>query len=222
MDDPTFSPVRRGRHVTLRPLRPDDYGPLHEIALFTDAGSRWRLHGGIPPFDKFVSLLLDGAPATFAIEHNDDSRLIGMVQLWNYNAMNHNGHITAFLHPSARGRGWPLEGVLLFVDYVFPVFDLRKLYFESLETEVAQYGSIVGPILRPEALYREHQWAFGRLADCHVLALYREDVPRLLRLAFPAGTTVTAPSPASSPPTDTETAWDEPVTIDLTTGPDGP
>ena len=51
--------------------------------------------------------------------------------------------------------------------------------------EVVQYGSLVGPFLRREALYREHQWSFGRLADVHVLALYEEDLPRLLGMAFP-------------------------------------
>jgi len=180
-----YSPVRVGRHVTLRPLRPGDYDTLHEIALFSDSGSRWRLHGAAPPVDQFVKLLFEGAPATFAIEANEDRRVVGMVQLWNYSSLNRNGHITAFVRPELRGRGWPLEGIFLFIEHVFPVFNLRKLYFESLDTEVVQYGSLVGPFLRREALYREHQWSFGRLADVHVLALYEEDLPRLLGMAFP-------------------------------------
>ena len=218
-DTTVLTPVRRGRHVTIRPLRPDDYGVLYEIALFTDAGTRWRLHGGVPPFDEFVKLLLQSAPATFAVQANDDGRVLGMVQLWNYNGMNRNGHITAFLDPAVRGRGWPLEGVLLFVEYVFPAFQLRKLYFESLETEVGQYGSIVGPILQVEALYREHQWCFGRLVDCHVLALYAEDVPRLLRLALPTVRPAT-PAPAPAAPDRPHDGADPGVVV-VTAGGDG-
>src|SRR5262245_57533784 len=129
MGDGTYAPVRVGRHVTIRPLRPADYDTLYEIAQFSDAGSRWRLHGSAPPADQFVKLLVDGAPATFAIDANEDGRVVGMVQLWNYTALNRNGHITAFLRPDVRGRGWPLEGIFLFIEYVFPVFNLHKLYF---------------------------------------------------------------------------------------------
>lgn len=177
MDD--LSPVRRGRHVTIRPLRPTDYTALHEIALFTDSGSRWRLHGGVPPQDQFIQILFRDCPATFGIEVNETGVLIGMVQLWNHHALNRNAHITAFIHPEFRGRGWPLESMILFVEYVFSVFSLRKLYFESLGPEIEQYRSIIGPILKQEAHYREHSWTFGEFVDCHVLALYAEDVEKL-------------------------------------------
>jgi len=103
-------PVRTGRYVTIRPLRPDDYTVLHHIALFTDAGNRWRLNGGTPTLDQFMSVLLTDAKVTFAIEKNTGRELIGMVQLWMHDAESRNGHVTAFLAPSTRGRGWPLEG----------------------------------------------------------------------------------------------------------------
>jgi [ribosomal protein S5]-alanine N-acetyltransferase len=176
------SPVRRGRHVTIRPLHPNDYTPLYDLALFTDAGSRWRLHGDTPTQDKFLQILLENARVTFAIERNVGRDLIGMVQLWMHDPMNRNGHITSFLDPSVRGRGWPLEGVILFVDFVFRVFNLHKLYFESLADEYSQYGSIVGSILQQEGLLRDHTLVFGEWADYHVLALYKDDVPKLTRL----------------------------------------
>lgn len=182
MPRPDVSLVRRGRHVAIRPVHPDDYTPLYEIALFTDAGSRWRLHGETPTLEQFLKLLFEDARVTFAVERGSDNGLIGMVQLWMHDAVSRNGHITAFLHPSVRGRGWALEGVILFVDYVFRVFDLHKLYFESLDDEVRQYGSMIGPILRREGRLPEHKRVFGRWVDFHVLALYDEDVPKLTRL----------------------------------------
>jgi RimJ/RimL family protein N-acetyltransferase len=181
MVDSSVAPIRRGRHVTVRPLHPGDYGPLFEIALFTDAGSRWRLHGEAPTQDRFLELLLKDARVTFAIEQNSDGRVLGMVQLWLYDPLSRNGHITAFLHPQVQGRGWPLEGILIFIDYVFNAFNLYKLYFESLEDEYRMYGSMVGPVLRHEGRLREHKWRFGRLVDLHILALYEEDVTKLTR-----------------------------------------
>jgi RimJ/RimL family protein N-acetyltransferase len=162
-------------------LHPGDYGPLFEIALFTDAGSRWRLHGEAPTQDQFLELLLKDARVTFAIEQNSDGRVIGMVQLWLYDPLSRNGHITAFLHPQVRGRGWPLEGILLFIKYAFEAFNLYKLYFESLDDEYRLYGSMVGPVLRREGCLRGHKWLFGRLVDLHILALYEDDVHKLTR-----------------------------------------
>lgn len=176
------SPVRVGRHVTIRPIHPNDYTPLYDMALFTDAGSRWRLHSELPTQDRFLQILFENARVTFAIERNTDRALLGMVQLWMHDPMNRNGHITSFLAPAARGRGWPIEGIVLFVDFVFAAFDLHKLYFESLEDEYLQYGSIVGPILREEGVLRDHTRVFGRWVDYHILALYEDDVPRLTRL----------------------------------------
>lgn len=182
------APVRVGRHVTIRPLRPMDYDMLYEIAMFTDAGSRWRLHGDMPPHDRFIQILLRDARVTFAIESNETRQVLGMVQLWSLDTLSRNGHITAFLHPAVRGRGWPLEGVLLFLAYVFPAYNLHKLYFESLGSELAQYGSMIGTFLRQEARLREHRWVFGRLEDSYVLALYQEDAARLIDLlAQPLG-----------------------------------
>lgn len=187
MNEPVFddfdaSPVRRGRHVGIRPVRPEDYATLYEIALFTDAGGRWRLHGETPTMDQFLQILFREARATFVIESVHDSTTLGMVQLWAHDPMNRNGHITAFLHPSARGRGWPLEGLILFADYVFSAFALHKLYFETLATELAQFRSLIGTAVREEGHLRDHRWAFGRLVDCHVLALYASELPLLTRL----------------------------------------
>jgi hypothetical protein len=74
-----------------------------------------------------------------------------MVQLWHHDALSRHAQITAFLSPEAEGRGWPLEGVLLFIDYAFAAFDLRKIYVEALEPELASYRSLVGTLLREEA-----------------------------------------------------------------------
>ena len=199
MVDADVSPVRRGRHVTLRPLHPSDYDALFEIALFTDAGSRWRLHGEAPTLDRFLELLLKDSRATFAIEQNIDRRVIGMVQLWLYDPISRNGHITAFLDPHVRGRGWPIEGVLLFVEYAFDAFNLYKLYFESLDDEYRMYGSMVGPVLRREGQLRNHKWRFGRFADLHILALYDEDVPKLTRYLKPADPRKSREDPATTP-----------------------
>ena len=168
------SPVRTGRHTRVRPVAPEDYEWIFKVALHTPAGSRWRLHGEIPTFDQFIGTMLQGAKCTCVIE-DASGQLLGMVQLWHHDALSRHGQLTAFLSPDAEGRGWPLEGVLLFIDYVFRAFDLRKLYVEALEPELNSYRSLVGPLLREEGRLREHQYLFGRYVDGYLLAIYRDD-----------------------------------------------
>jgi RimJ/RimL family protein N-acetyltransferase len=171
------SPVQVGRYTRVRPVTPDDYGWLFDLAVATPAGSRWRLHGELPTFDAFVTGLLRGATATCAVEALDGGP-IGMVQLWQHDLLSRHAQLTAFVDPAVEGRGWPLEGVVLFVDYAFAAFDLRKLYLETLATELPAFASLVGTVLREEGCLRAHRYVFGQHVDCHLLALYREDFER--------------------------------------------
>jgi RimJ/RimL family protein N-acetyltransferase len=160
--------------VTVRPVTPNDYAWIFDAALSGDAGSRWRLHGDLPTFDSFISGLLSESVATCIVEQNDAGP-IGMVQLIAHQPLSRHAQLSAFLVPEAEGRGWPLEGVVLFVDYAFAAFDLRKLYLESLETEVERYQSLIGPVLHEEGCLKGHRYVFGQHLDCHILALYRDD-----------------------------------------------
>jgi RimJ/RimL family protein N-acetyltransferase len=173
-DANAVSPVRTGRHTRVRPVAPDDYEWLFKVALHTPAGSRWRLHGAIPTYEQFMATMLAGAKATCVIE-DAAGDLLGMVQLWHHDELSRHAQLTAFLSPDAEGRGWPLEGVLLFVDYAFAAYDLRKLYVEALEPELESYRSLVGTVLREEGRLRDHQYLFGRYVDGYLLAMYRPD-----------------------------------------------
>lgn len=168
------SPVRIGRHTVVRPVAPEDYEWLFKVALHTPAGSRWRLHGEMPTYDQFIATMLAGAKATCIIE-GVDGQPLGMVQLWHHDGLSRHAQLTAFLSPEAEGRGWPLEGVLLFIDYAFAAFDLRKLYVEALEPELASYRSLVGSVLKEEGRLRDHQYLFGQYVDGYLLAIYRPD-----------------------------------------------
>jgi RimJ/RimL family protein N-acetyltransferase len=155
-------------------VAPEDYEWLFKVALHSSAGSRWRLHGELPNFDQFVQILFSGAKATCVVEGMDAHRL-GMVQLWHADMLSRHGQITAYLSPEAEGKGWPLEGLLTFIDYVFVAYGLRKIYVEALETELRSYRSLVGPLLREEGRLRDHSYVFGQYVDAFLFAIYRDD-----------------------------------------------
>jgi RimJ/RimL family protein N-acetyltransferase len=195
-DADAVSPVRTGRHTRVRPVAPVDYEWLYTVALHTPAGSRWRLHGEIPTYDQFMSTMLAGAKATCVIT-DAAGGLLGMVQLWHHDPLSRHAQVTAFLSPDAEGKGWPLEGVLLFIDYAFAAFDLRKIYVEALEPELASYRSLVGTLLREEGRLRDHQYLFGRYVDGYLLAMYRDDFATFFARVVgtrPAGSPAEEPS----------------------------
>ena len=178
--------MRRGRHVLIRPVAPSDYSWLFDTTVFTTAGSHWRLHGDTPTYEQFLDVLLKGARATYVIVHSELQELVGMVQLWNYNPPGHHAQITAFLHPDFRGKGWPMEGLILFADYAFATWDLNKIYFETLESELVQFRSLIGTLLVEEGLLKQHRRVFGQWLDCSMLAVYRGPLTELARRTLPA------------------------------------
>jgi RimJ/RimL family protein N-acetyltransferase len=197
-DAATVSSVRIGRHTVVRPVAPEDYEWLFKVALHTPAGSRWRLHGEMPTYDQFINTMLAGAKATCVIE-TVDGQPLGMVQLWHHDGLSRHAQLTAFLSPEAEGRGWPLEGVLLFIDYAFAAFDLRKLYVEALEPELASYRSLVGSVLKEEGRLRDHQYLFGQYVDGYLLAIYRPDFAAFFERVVRRAGGPRAGEPTSSP-----------------------
>jgi RimJ/RimL family protein N-acetyltransferase len=98
-----------------------------------------------------------------------------MCQLWNYDMFSSNAHITAMVAPNYMRRGWPMEGIFLFLDYCFHTYSLRKIYFESLADEAGQYRSAVGRMLRQEACLKEHRLVGGKYVDSYTFAMYNDD-----------------------------------------------
>lgn len=184
--DLVSNPVRDGRHVRARPILPADYGWVYEVAVLTDTGSHWRLHGQTPPYEAFAStVLFENAAATYLLERRSTGERMGLVQLVNHHAGARNGFLTAFLVPEYRALGWPMEGIVLFADFVFSAYNLEKLYLESLSDEAARYRSLVGRFLVEEGRLRSHRLVHGRWMDAHLFALYRPAMAELSAAFLP-------------------------------------
>jgi RimJ/RimL family protein N-acetyltransferase len=168
-------PVLHGRHVIVRPAVPVDYDFLYATAILTPAGGKWRLLGELPPFDQFLGIVFQGAKATSVVCSVEDQRLLGMVQIWNHDPLSRNAHVTTFFHPKDHGKGWPMEGLLLFVDFAFRAYDLKKIYVEVNDGGYDVYKALVDTgILIEEGCLKGHRYVMGEWQDCHILALYRD------------------------------------------------
>jgi RimJ/RimL family protein N-acetyltransferase len=187
-----LSSVREGRHVLVRPIVPGDYEALHQMAVMTPAGAKWRLFGEVPLYEEFLRILFMDAKVTSIVQNLETRQAIGMVQLWSHDPLSRTAHITAFLDPAFHELGWPLEGIGLFVDYAFTAFDLRKIYVEVLETSLDQYRGLVGRVLVEEGRLKAHRYVMGELVDCYIFALYRDVFEETLRPLLATGASADA------------------------------
>jgi RimJ/RimL family protein N-acetyltransferase len=174
MEEPPSPPPLEGRHTTLRPVSPSDYEWLYAIASSQGTGASWRLRGGHINPDQFIALLWADSELLFTVRRRSTQEPVGMIQLTQCNHKNGTGHMTSFLAPAYTKRIWPAEGFLLFVNYAFQTFPLRKLYIEAIEPALKQFESLSGSILEEEGRLRDHEFFDGSYVDYIILALYRD------------------------------------------------
>jgi RimJ/RimL family protein N-acetyltransferase len=121
------------------------------------------------------------------IETREASLPVGLLQIVNADFRSGHAGISVLLRPEFIRRGWPLEGILLVVNYAFLTWPFRKLYFESVEPTAALYRGALGPYLQEEGRLLGHEFINGAYVDYHILALYRstwEDNGPLVDLAI--------------------------------------
>lgn len=199
LDGGTVSPIRASNHVVIRPVMPPDFDWVYQAATMTSAGSHWRLHGSIPTIEQFKQLLDGNTTSTYimcAREAGADGRPgqpFGMVQTFLLSHADRHAQITAFIHPAFQKRAWPLEGIILYLDYIFTVYSLRKIYFETTEYEIGQFGSALNKIMVEEGCLKGHRRLYDKYADVYYMALYRDALIDIAKRILPKGTQLTRP-----------------------------
>lgn len=86
---------------------------------------------------------------------------------------NQHAYVAAAKFDSSDRAPHFLDGVALFVDYVFSTWPFRKIYLEVPSYNLSQLGSQVGGLLAEEGRLLDHVWLNGRTWDLHLLALYQ-------------------------------------------------
>lgn len=102
-------------------------------------------------------------------------RPLGFVH--SYGASPEDGfvHFVLYAEPSARGTGMGVEAAILFGDYLFKFFAIRKLYAEVYEFNEDSIDVLLNAGFLREGVLKEHLWYDDRYWDMHQLALYRRD-----------------------------------------------
>jgi RimJ/RimL family protein N-acetyltransferase len=185
------TPPLSGRRVRLREVQPSDYEYLYALTTHPDVSWRWRHRGQALSFDTFSQIVESGTLVHFIVERLANGEPLGYAQAFDASLQWGWCHIAVVLDPAVALGGWALEAPLLFLNYLFEMYELRKLYASVLEFNYEQFASYSGDRYHIEARLENHDWYAGRWWDMLILAMYRTDWmrtgPRLVaKLARPA------------------------------------
>jgi acyl carrier protein len=131
-----------------------------------------RLRGRVPSPEHFHQLLWEGVLAQFLVA-TADGRVVGLVSAFEADLRNGHAHVGVVSDPDWRSSGLALDGLVRLVSHLFSQFDLRKVYAEVLERNLARFRSGEGRLFSVEARFKEHEYIDGRREDLFVLAATR-------------------------------------------------
>lgn len=167
-----------GARIRLRPVRPGDYPFLYELSLSQEVGFRWIFRGSTPTFEAFAqSLSQNNVLVQFIIERNGPPPAqLGLIMAYRPDFQNGTVYIAMVVEPQPGllNRGWPIEAAVLFVDYVFMLWNFRKLYMETTDFSLPAFASGLNGILEQEGCLKQHEFYNDHYWDLYVLALYRQ------------------------------------------------
>jgi acyl carrier protein/RimJ/RimL family protein N-acetyltransferase len=173
-------PRLAGKFFRLVPVMPPAAPFLYGLAVSPDVGFRWRYRGSVPAYQQFEQQdMWQGIMAQFLVESIQTNQPAGHVMCYNPDLSLGHAYVGAAMAGQYLGSGIAAEPVRLFINYLFDVWPLRKLYLELPEFNYTQFASAGEQELHVEARLRDHDYYRGRRWDRLILAVYRpgEDVP---------------------------------------------
>lgn len=163
-----------GNYARLRPLAQNDYAYLYGLSLSAKNNARWRYRGATPSPERFVTDLWDGVLAQFIIETPEPRKPAGLVVAYNPDQANGNVYLGVLIDNAYHRKAWPMEGILMFVDYMFQNWPFRHLYAETTEYSAAHFSSGAKTLFEEEGRLRENTYFQGRYWDYIYYTLTRE------------------------------------------------
>ena len=100
---------------------------------------------------------------------------VGLVTAYNPSLREGWAYAAGLTVPSAMGSGLILEGLAVLTTYLFDTWPLRKVYFETIEFNLAQFGALPGDLFIEEGRFRSHIYYRGRYWDVVTLCVYATD-----------------------------------------------
>jgi hypothetical protein len=167
------SPVLTGRSCRLVPVATEHHDYLRHMEA-TNLGVWWRGRGVSSSPEEFARRIWHGTTVQFLAIGEPDGVPLLWLQCYSLDTSTLTANVSVarleerILTPRAA------SGFVLFVDYCFEQFGLRKIYLEVAEPNLDLFGNAVGPLFYEEARLREQIPGPSGFRDLIILALWRD------------------------------------------------
>lgn len=166
-----------GRHCSLRPVKPADYGFLYDLEVTSSLGGMWRQQGRTPSPDEFAASLWVGVVASFIVQ-TTAGEPVGVVAFYDEHQRDGVVYLAALVGADHRRGPVGIEAVERAITHAFRSWPVRKIYMESLEPNYEQFRSGAGRWFTEEGRLRNFGFSAGRYWDKVILAVDRADWAR--------------------------------------------
>lgn len=176
------------RHTRLRHPSQAFVDELYQLAMTHRIPWQWR--DGAESAQSFRDSLFEGVLVNYAIEDDRNGRGVGILSAYQPNLVHRYVYLSVLLHPDFQMRGWPAEGVLMFIDYLFTRYNLRHVYAETADPYFDQFRSGAGSLFEVEGHLRNRLIVNSVVRDFYILTISRDrwidnGVPLLSAVARP-------------------------------------
>lgn len=179
------SSVVAGRHVYLCLPTSEDIPLIFQWESDIETRPMWQDNNNLPSplsFGSEFARKVDTSYHTFFLSKNLAShRLIGCVYSYGFNRIDGFMHITVFMDRESRRGMLGAETGLLFCEYLFRFFPIRKIYCVAFAYNHESTAMLKQSGLSCEGVFKKHKYFNGEYHDMYTYALYRDDMPSFSR-----------------------------------------
>lgn len=163
-------PSLAGRHVRLAVPEPRHLQFLYQLLVDPAVGTRLGFRGGTPSPEAFELFLWEDVLIQFVIASKLSGRPLGLVRAYHASMRDRTVYVSMLSSPRFLSTGLVFEGVGLFVDHLFDVWKMRKVYAETPSHNAAQFSNAFDYVTVEGVLRRHHYYA-GEYVDLYLLSI---------------------------------------------------
>lgn len=172
----THMPRLVGKYVRFADVD-DHIEGLWRLEMTGENAIRYRANGYTVPLARYQAELHSPMVAVqFALVSNATDELVGHVVATSLDTRHGHCHISIVLDPAF--TPWTWEGVAMFIDWLFAVFPLRKIYAQAAEYNAEQFLGGLGHERFKDLLIEhrkgQHFWHDSKFWDLIEWELWRE------------------------------------------------
>lgn len=164
----------RTGQVALVPVGPEHIEPIYLASLDPHWSYRWRFRGRTLSPEEFRRALFEGVLAQFVVVDEPTGALIGLVVAYEHHPDAAHCSVGFQRATTAEGPATTVEGLALFIDYLFTTFRLERIRAEIPEYNLPVLGGLVESLCEIEGRRQGYYWHNGRAWDQVLIALSRQ------------------------------------------------